>query len=334
MKTAGTNGASSDEERSTRSPYNNHAKVQNCNMDTTFGQENGSAQSNNSDDSSVSEFSASNDSKDETCASEESGKPTARDGGQKKVEAIKNRKGKQQQRKNEQNWDKMFKRLIEYKKQHGNCDVPQCYENDPPLGKWVHKQRALKKAIQKKKIKSKPEYESRFQKLEKLGFNWELLKRDRSWDDSLELLVNYKKQNGHCDVPQRYENDPPLGKWVNSQRNLWKAIQKKKTQSKPEYESRFQKLEKLGFNWEAGKRDRSWDDSFELLVYYKKQNGNCDVPRHYENDPPLGSWVNNQRALKKAIQKKKRQSKPEYESRFQKLEKLGFNWEPGKTRSL
>ncbi len=199
MKTAGTNGASSDEERSTRSPYNNHAKVQNCNMDTTFGQENGSAQSNNSDDSSV----------------EESGKPTARDGGQKKVEAIKNRKGKQQQRKNEQFWDKMFKRLIEYKKQHGNCDVPKRYKEDPPLGNWVKNQRAIKKAIRGEKTQSKPEYESRFQKLEKLGFNWEPGKRGRSWDDSFELLVEYKKEHGNCDVPQRYKLDPNLGIFKN-----------------------------------------------------------------------------------------------------------------------
>jgi hypothetical protein len=222
-------------------------------MDTTFGQENGSAQSNNSDDSSVSEFSASNDSRDEACASEETGKPTARDEGQKKVEALQNRKGKQQQRKNEQNWDKMFKRLIEYKELHGNCNVPRRYKTDSPLGAWVMTQRQRSKAIQRGEKQSTPEWESRFQKLEKLGFNWELLKRDRSWDDSLELLVDYKKQNGNCDVPRHYENDPPLGSWVNNQRALKKAIQKKKTQSKPEYESRFQKLEELGFNWELRK---------------------------------------------------------------------------------
>jgi hypothetical protein len=333
MKTAGTNGASSDEERSTRSPYNNHAKVQNCNMDTTFGQENGSAQSNNSDDSSVSEFSASNDSRDEACASEETGKPTARDEGQKKVEALQNRKGKQQ-RKNEQNWDKMFERLIKYKNEHGNCDVPRRYKKDPPLGIWVNTQRRLWKAIQIGKTQSTPEYKSRFEKLEKHGFKWELINRDRSWDEFYNALVQYKKEHGNCDVPRDYENDRRLGKWVHNQRCLWKAIQRGKTKSKPEYESRFEKLEKHGFKWELVNRDRSWDEFYTALVQYKKEHGNCDVPRDYENDRRLGQWVHTQRCLWKAIQRGKTKSTPTYKSRFEQLEKLGFNFQPGKARLL
>jgi hypothetical protein len=28
--------------------------------------------------------------------------------------------------------------LVQYKKQHGNCEVPQLYKEDPSLGSWVH----------------------------------------------------------------------------------------------------------------------------------------------------------------------------------------------------
>jgi hypothetical protein len=265
---------------------------------------------------------------------EETGKPTARDGGQKKVEALQNRKGKQQQRKNEQNWDKMFKRLIEYKELHGNCNVPRRYKTDSPLGDWVMTQRQRSKAIQRGEKQSTPEWESRVEQLEKLEFKWKLVKRDRSWDEFYTALVQYKKEHGNCDVPRDYENDRRLGKWVNNQRSLWKAIQIGKTQSKPEYESRFEKLEKHGFKWELVNRDRSWDDMFERLIKYKKEHGNCDVPRDYENDRRLGKWVHNQRCLWKAIQRGKTQSKPKYKSRFEQLEKLGFNFQPGQARSL
>jgi hypothetical protein len=73
--------------------------------------------------------------------------------------------------------------LVQYKKQHGNCEVPRLYKKDPSLGSWVHNQRSLRKAIQCMKRRSKPEYERQFEKLEKLRFNWELVKRDRSWDE-------------------------------------------------------------------------------------------------------------------------------------------------------
>jgi hypothetical protein len=73
---------------------------------------------------------------------------------------------------------------------------------------------------------------------------------------------------------------------------------------------------------------------FERLIKYKKEHGNCDVPRDYENDRRLGKWVHNQRCLWKAIQRGKTQSKPKYKSRFEQLEKLGFNFQPGQARSL
>jgi hypothetical protein len=44
--------------------------------------------------------------------------------------------------KHDEKWNAMFLRLLEYKKNHdGSTSVPQCYHDDPALGRWVHYQR-------------------------------------------------------------------------------------------------------------------------------------------------------------------------------------------------
>ena len=54
-------------------------------------------------------------------------------------------------------------------------------------------------------------------------------------------LAIYKRDNGHCNVPQRYKDNPPLGIWCNTQRALFKAG-KLSTE-------RIGKLNELGFEW-------------------------------------------------------------------------------------
>eukprot|EP00984_Skeletonema_dohrnii_P027840 scaffold17533_cov113-Skeletonema_dohrnii-CCMP3373.AAC.1 len=36
-------------------------------------------------------------------------------------------------------WDRKFNELLEFKQQHGHCDVPQTYAPNPKLGLWVNK---------------------------------------------------------------------------------------------------------------------------------------------------------------------------------------------------
>lgn len=59
-------------------------------------------------------------------------------------------------------WDEKFNMLLEYEKEHGTLNVPQ---SNGSLGKWVAKQRALKK---KGKL-----LDERRQKLDEIGFVWE-----------------------------------------------------------------------------------------------------------------------------------------------------------------
>ena len=65
-------------------------------------------------------------------------------------------------------WEAMYARLVAYKAQHGDCTVPQIFKQDRPLGRWVTTQRTLKVHGQL--------YSERIQRLEALGFVWNLLR--------------------------------------------------------------------------------------------------------------------------------------------------------------
>lgn len=64
------------------------------------------------------------------------------------------------------NWEKMFNALVEFKKRHGHCNVPQKYPENHRFGRWVNTQRMRfkngKLPIEKQ------------QRLEKIGFVWNM----------------------------------------------------------------------------------------------------------------------------------------------------------------
>jgi hypothetical protein len=58
----------------------------------------------------------------------------------------------------------MCQRLVNYKKDYGDCDVPSGWQEDPQLGSWVVRQRYLKsKGLLK---------DERMRKLEEVGMRW------------------------------------------------------------------------------------------------------------------------------------------------------------------
>ena len=47
---------------------------------------------------------------------------------------------------------------------------------------------------------------------------------DASWEAQLAKLKAYRHRHGDCNVPQRWVEDPTLGRWVNDQRKRKKAL--------------------------------------------------------------------------------------------------------------
>ena len=73
----------------------------------------------------------------------------------------------------------------------------------------------------------------------KTGFEWGVQKTNEdAWNEKFSLLQEFKKANGHCDVPH---NTMALRKCVASQRSAYKS-----DKVGPE---KLAILEEVGFNW-------------------------------------------------------------------------------------
>jgi hypothetical protein len=129
------------------------------------------------------------------------------------------------------------------------------------------------------------------------------------WEETLSSLKEFKKREGHCNVPQSHKEDgTSLGLWVKNQRQL-----KRKEKLDPDRE---EALEDIGFQWGAS---ATWDKMHAMLQEFKKREGHCNVfQSHKEDEHHLGKWANNQRTFKKV-------GKPDPD-RDKLLEEVGFQW--------
>jgi len=204
-------------------------------------------------------------------------------------------------------WNVMFERLCKYAVTHNDCLVPAVYKDDQDLADWVVEQRFAEHTMPAKQK----------EKLQMAGFvfdeNWDNSSNTKAsstaaakaaWEAMFQRLVNYKSQNGTCQVPTRYSNDPQLGRWVDKQRVREHSLSKE----------RKQRLTNLGFVWSV--YQTTWEKMLEALKLYKKQHGHCRVPRKYEANQQLGKWVDNQRYMLR-----QKRLAPE---RLAQLQSLGF----------
>ena len=71
--------------------------------------------------------------------------------------------------------------------------------------------------------------------------------------------------------------------------------------------------------------DTGWEAQLAKLRKYRRKHGDCNVPRGWAEDPPLGGWVGTQRQYKKALDRGE-PSEGMTAARVAKLEALGFAW--------
>eukprot|EP00579_Thalassiosira_antarctica_P005289 CAMPEP_0201902528 /NCGR_PEP_ID=MMETSP0902-20130614/55000_1 /ASSEMBLY_ACC=CAM_ASM_000551 /TAXON_ID=420261 /ORGANISM="Thalassiosira antarctica, Strain CCMP982" /LENGTH=497 /DNA_ID=CAMNT_0048436531 /DNA_START=126 /DNA_END=1616 /DNA_ORIENTATION=+ len=209
-------------------------------------------------------------------------------------------------------WNEKYDLLVEYKQEHGHCNVPQSgIFNSQNLGSWVDTQR---RSYRKGTL-----LHDRLVRLNEIGFNWsvyDVMGRTMcvrvSWEEQFKQLVKFKGKHGHCNVTQRYLDNPSLGKWVNEQRRGYKGKKLEK--------DRIDRLNGIGFTWD---RRPNWEERFKQLEEFKEEHGHCIVPRKYLNNPSLGTWVNEQRQCYRGKGGKKLEK-----DRIDRLNGMGFTWEP------
>jgi Helicase associated domain len=140
-----------------------------------------------------------------------------------------------------------------------------------------------------------------------------------SWYHRLNELYEFKLMYGHCDVPQKYPANRCLGIWVNKQRCekvMYEENENHKTNLTPE---KLIALEKIGFVWAKRKGDVIWNQRYNELLAFYKENGHSDLPCKYKPKPTLGRWVTSQRSMYK------RGTLPS--DYVQKLDDIGFTWD-------
>lgn len=106
--------------------------------------------------------------------------------------------------KDERRWNEMFQKLKLYRRDHGDCKVPQTWATDPKLAKWVSAQRT--------KESNNKLSDNRKEKLDSIDFTWRqrIKARDTSYEDKKWLkhykkLVEFHGQHGHCRVKAESE---------------------------------------------------------------------------------------------------------------------------------
>jgi len=201
-------------------------------------------------------------------------------------------------------WEKMFEALIRYKKEYGDCNVPTERADNSQLAKWVNSQRS--------NYKNKILSNDRIKRLENIGFVWNPL--ESLWEDMFEVLVEYKKTHGNCNVPSRWTESKQLAAWVKNQRTDYR---KEKLDKK-----RIKLLENIGFTWK--RNEPLWEERFEALIEYRKKYGDCNVPTGRADNKQLAKWVSHQR--------NNYQSKNLSEDRIKRLEDIGFVWKISKSQ--
>jgi hypothetical protein len=138
-------------------------------------------------------------------------------------------------------------------------------------------------------------------------------KHDKKWNVQYEKLVELKRKTGHCMVPRNYKQDKSLGIWVNKQRCFHTTNRIRL--------DRKGLLDDIGFVWTVSHHnydDKLWHQQYEKLVEYKRSNGNCMVPKSYEQDNSLGSWVSTQRSFNNKNKIRL--------DRKTLLDEIGFSW--------
>lgn len=202
-------------------------------------------------------------------------------------------------------WDRNFEGLQRFIAQNGHArTIFTTIQDDLKIGVWVSNQKTRYKA-------GKLSLEQ-IEKLENSHPTWTWTLLDQQWAEFYELLQEYKKQHGHCNVGSKGQTkeERALYEWVNTQRKRFKQDKLP--------EARKARLEAIGFSFEP---IDPWLESYELLGQYVAREGDAAVPtNHIEDGFFLGRWASTQRG-----KYRKNELTPE---QIKLLEKFrGWDWE-------
>lgn len=199
-------------------------------------------------------------------------------------------KGKSKETPHTRRWFQNLDNLVNFKKEHGHCNVPINYAINKKLGRWVSSQRTLYRL--KSEGKRTTLNEVRIELLENEGFIWDMFLL--AWTEKLNQLRSFHCQHGHCLVPVGGTGDDKifreLGFWVEVQRQSYTKYLKGLPSNLTK--ERVTLLDEIGFIWDVKKS--AWETRLLQLRQFKHEHGHCNVPNNLQFSS-LTSWVATQR---------------------------------------
>jgi hypothetical protein len=203
----------------------------------------------------------------------------------------------------ESQWEQMFAMLIKYKDKHGDCNIPRDWTENKQLANWVNAQRGRYRITKLS--------DDRIKRLEDIGFEWDTL--ELQWEEMFVKLKEYKRKYGNCNVSLGWTENIQLANWVNAQRVNYRITKLS--------DDRVKRLEDIGFEWKRISYTYTrvpWGEKFVELKEYKKNHGDCNVPRTLPENKQLAKWVSHQRSNYR--------NKKLSDERIKSLEDIGFVW--------
>jgi len=205
----------------------------------------------------------------------------------------------------EEIFEKGFFETLLYNKSTGNPNVPDGYKTPEGylLGGWQSYQRTRQR---KGKLSL-----DKIKRLKEIGFIWEKL--EEHFEKGFQETFSCKRSTGNPNVLNVYKTPEgfPLGRWQDSQRNLYKE---EKLSS-----DRIKRLEDIGFTW--GKFEEQFEKGFQETLLYRNRTGipNASLGYITSGGFRLGKW----QSKKKEHYKSGRLSS----DRIRRFEEIGFTWE-------
>ena len=223
-------------------------------------------------------------------------------------------------------FDERCNQLLRFKEEIGHCNVPVKYSGNPSFGKWCSTMRTAYKKIQKGMKTNRNLSQDRIERLEEIGFQWQVVDYNESFKKRCRELMAFKEEFGHCNVFYKYADNPSLGQWCSTMRKAYKIIQKGMKTNRNLSQNRIERQEKIGFQWQGIDYDEAFKKRCRKLVAFKEEFGHCNVPHKFANNSSLGYWCSSMRTTYRRMQKGLKTNSNLSQDRIERLEDTGFQW--------
>ncbi len=134
--------------------------------------------------------------------------------------------------------------------------------------------------------------EERIVQLRNIGFEFsskpaQKIVPDLEWSMRIQQLEAFQSEMGHMRVDPNYDKYSNIGGWAVEVSERYKNWQEGREYLSSDIIEKFNQLSAMGFGFDvfpSGRGERSWEESFSLLLKYRQETGSTRVPHHYKAD--------------------------------------------------